>query len=224
MVIDSRGVAHVAAVDYDRSAIFYLTNKSGKWTRKRISAPPSEKEDDAPAIAIDPVDGSLWVAFSRRSSVSAPNFSEGVYLVNNRGGGWGDEEFLEFAGEDPKLFVAGGQLHITYNDTHSVGGEDLNDATRPVYATNATGTWATTPLANIGRAVAIHRSSTGLVVVLLAGWQGGGEEDAHAFVATQTGSGEMAFDLERVPGLEGVGYSVEGGFRPQRSAVRLLAP
>ena len=28
MVIDSRGVAHVAAVDYDRSAIFYLTNKS----------------------------------------------------------------------------------------------------------------------------------------------------------------------------------------------------
>ena len=213
MVIDDQGFAHVAAVLDSSGAIFHVTNSSGRWTRERISSPPQDTEDNSPAIAIDPADGSIWVTFSRRSSVSAPNFSEGVYVVlSRRGGSWGDEDALPFAGEDPKLLVEDGQLHVTYNDPQSIGAEDLNDATRPNYATNASGTWATASLADIGRAVAIHRSSRGPIVVLLSAWAGGDVDNAHAFIATQASSDQMAFELEQVPRVEGGGYSFEGGF------------
>jgi hypothetical protein len=118
LVVDAAGIAHAAAVLDD--SIYYLTNASGSWTRKRLSRPLPDGADGEPSIALDG-DGSLAVAFTRFSGWAcgelscSPYPSEGIFVIHNRAGEWSHPAAATENGVRPLLKSRSGVHHLVFN-------------------------------------------------------------------------------------------------------------
>lgn len=117
VAVDSAGYVHVAASD---SAVHYLTNRSGTWTRTRVARPPSGGADREPSIAVDD-DGSLWIAFERWSSWDPcsdvcegdeETTLEGVQLMTNVSGDWAIAHAVDDA-VAPTVVAGSGSVFLT---------------------------------------------------------------------------------------------------------------
>ncbi len=82
MVADGQGAVHMAVVG--RTGIWYLTNKTGRWTRVRISDRGSD-----PQIALDRSDHSLTVVYEVDDGECCPGSSELSYVTDRHPDGPG---------------------------------------------------------------------------------------------------------------------------------------
>lgn len=95
MALDAEGHVHVAEDLHD--GIYYVTNRDGNWSRTRISTAPPHGTDSQPSLAIDTVDDTVYIAFTRWSVYDpcifgcrrGPRFQlDGIYLAHDRLGPW----------------------------------------------------------------------------------------------------------------------------------------
>ncbi len=145
VLVDARGVAHVAAGL--GGGIFYLTNAGGSWMRERLSTPSGsgrqQGRDAEPSIAMD-ADGSLWIAFTRLSQeTDFGRFPQEIALVNNSSGSWSrPSRLIEGGVHSPSLAVRGGKIHLAYVEGFPVDVIE-EDAELPVmYGTDLGGSFA----------------------------------------------------------------------------------
>lgn len=153
MVVGADGHVHIAAsLGPD---VYYVTNATGRWTRERIGTAPRRGSHTDAQIVLDG-DGSLWIAFVDRCRGCAPDFSEGVYLVSNSSGAWGEPVRIgeDYRGEGPLLQMRADGIHIADTDTDAPEPTGLTEIFRPIYVTNAGGRWVVTQVAERGRSIA----------------------------------------------------------------------
>ena len=89
MVMDSHGRAYIAA--RGDTGIWYLTNKTGTWTRTRLTRDGANAygkvTDSSPHIALDRSDGSLTIVYTRTVPRDyTPEWT--MHYVTNRSGHW----------------------------------------------------------------------------------------------------------------------------------------
>jgi hypothetical protein len=108
--VDSAGNAHVASERMTASGLVYLTDDDplGDWAL----IPLTTKEDHSPALAVDPVDDRVWMAFVRSDpddlaplGVWTATNATGTFVIRKR--------FAGFAAE-PSIAVRGGTAYIAF--------------------------------------------------------------------------------------------------------------
>jgi hypothetical protein len=169
LVVDSAGIAHAAAVLGD--GIFYLTNESGSWTRERLTTAPagdrfSRGHDGEPSIALDS-DGALWIAFTRsQCHECAPNPSDGIFLLDNRGGRWSEPtEVAGYQNHGPSLVVRDGRVHLAYQH----GGVPGLRSYPVLYATDRDGEWTVERVARNGSSPDLEIGPDGMAHIIFSG-------------------------------------------------------
>lgn len=153
MAVDARGTVHVAAAISigagDSRGIVYMTNASGQWTTEQVTVAPSgqdsEEYDGEPDIAVDPADGSVWIAFTRYDCGGCtPGQSNAILVMNDGSGSWtAPEQVAESQAHDPSLAVSNGVAHLAYAFGQMPGQPNFPS----FYATNESGSWVSTQLA-----------------------------------------------------------------------------
>jgi hypothetical protein len=102
---------------------------------------------DQPAIAIDPSDGSVWIAFSYWSCPPfdcAPSYADGIFLVNNAGGTWSepvqltDSINLHGCEVHSSLAVQNGHLYLAC----ASDGDYVQPHGGIMFGTDASGVWS----------------------------------------------------------------------------------
>ncbi|CAN5758021.1 hypothetical protein BH24CHL6_BH24CHL6_11880 [soil metagenome] len=207
LVVDGQGMAHAAATLDE--AIFYLTNSSGSWTRERITRPPQAQDEEdvgyvdrEPSIAIDS-DGTLWVAFTRM--LDFENFGpypEGVYVVTNRSGSWGNATRLATdTANSPSLKVRAGHIYLAYVDGRTSDAYDESATYAIRYGTDLGGSFTTSRVAAHGDAPQLELDSDGRPHILFLSGASLGSPDgvSHGAGAAPTGS----FTVQRLPSTSG---------------------
>ena len=195
LVVDYAGAVHLAVTRTGdkNQGIWYLTNASGSWSRRQLTTPPTFPDENAPgydgqpAIAIDPADGSIWIAFTRwECSGCLPDATAGIFYVTNAGGTW--SEPVQLSGSltlSPSLVVRNGHIHLAYA-TMGFPGE-----ARPVmYGTNASGEWVARRVSRLGWLPHLILDGDGLAHILFSA--------SDLRFAEQTADGR--FVAERLPG------------------------
>lgn len=140
MAVDSHGHVHVAA--RGDTGIWYLTNKSGHWTRVRLTTDIATSDGNIlgehPQIGRDPSDGSLTVVYLRVDSTSVPSGAELRY-VTNRSGAWSPPRSIPATGHMgvPSVVVRHGVIAVASGS----GFGDETGTTTVEFITNASGHW-----------------------------------------------------------------------------------
>lgn len=142
------GRPHIAA--RGEHGIWYFTRENGAWTGQRLTYFPGDSNSPThgePAIAMDPVDGSLTIVFERRVPEDLVGGCEnlGLRSITNRSGDWsefservGDDEADSHCMMDPSLVVRDGSMYVA----GGVGTVPVPGAPQRVrYLTNVTGDW-----------------------------------------------------------------------------------
>ena len=140
VAVDAHGKVHIVA--RGDTGIWYLTNKSGHWTRTRLTTDYTSGQytfvGEQPQIAIDPWDGSLTMVYLR-SDNDMPSSSD-VRYVTNRSGAWSAPRSIPSPHDgdmrsDPSLVVRHGVIAVAT----TLGGWDFY--TTVEFLTNASGHW-----------------------------------------------------------------------------------
>lgn len=127
LVVDTSGASHVVAAldrndDGDADRVFYFTNRSGSWTRERLT-----NDRGRYSIAVD-ADDSVWIAFER---------DDGIYLWTD---GSAPVKFIDnpqtSVARNPSLVVRNGSIHLAYV-AYTLAGSSPTGIVR--YATDSTG-------------------------------------------------------------------------------------
>jgi hypothetical protein len=111
------------------------------------------------------------------------------------------------------LELVDGAIHLAYNDGDVEGLDDLNELSRPLYATDAGGSWSVTELANIGAVLGMHLSPEGASHVLFSAWDHGESDRVTLNYATSTAAGEP-FVVEPAP-LPPAAYQAVSALNPE---------
>jgi hypothetical protein len=205
MIVDAglTDIVHVAA-GLGRG-IFHVTNDvgnvAGAWTRERLTDPPRRNVDEQPSLAMDPLEGDLYVAFTRMYDSELGRFPEGIYLVRRPvGGDWSSPRLLVGEGaHSPSLQVRGGRLYLAYvaNAPSDVIEDDPHHPL--MYGTDHGGAFASTEIARNGGRPQLLLDEDGRPHILFASpWW------AELGVSYGRGSGPAGtFSLERLPGTNG---------------------
>ncbi|MEP7379141.1 MAG: hypothetical protein ABI725_06200 [Chloroflexota bacterium] len=195
IAVDTNGAIHIAATGTgsDNQGIWYLTDATGAWVKQEAVAPWSwdpefESRVDEPTLAIDPIDGSAWIAFTYwQCGDCIPNWPNGIYLVNNVGGAWSQP--VQLAGDGvnwPSLAVKDGHAYLACWEagdyTHAHGAIFFN--------TDASGAWSAQVVAQKGRSPHLVLDADGRVGILF------GASDLR--YARQKSDGTFA--IEHLPG------------------------
>lgn len=206
MAVDANGKVHIAAAGTgsDNQGIWYLTNATGAWVKQQVVTPwPLDPEDpetigsvDEPAIAIDPSDGSVWIAFTdwECGSDCYPNWPNGIFLVNNAAGTWSAPLQLTGDGDlDASLAVRDGHAYLAC----STAGDYTHAHGAILFGTDASGAWSMQQVAPKGAFPHLVLNPDGKVGILF------GASDLR--YARQKADGSFA--IEQLPGAADVGGS-----------------
>ncbi len=119
------------------------------------------------AIAVDPSDGSVWIAFVYwRCTDCAPAGSDGIFIVNNVGGTWSAPVQRESTGAvSPSLAVRAGRVYLAWE----LPGDYGHRYGPVVFGTDVSGAWQTQPLVQRGEQPSLVLKADGRVGVLFAG-------------------------------------------------------
>lgn len=145
------------------------------------------------AIAIDPSDRSVWIAFVYwRCTDCAPAGSSGIFTVNNAAGTWSEPVHRESTGAvSPSLAVRDGRVYLAWE----LPGDYGHRYGPVVFGTDVSGAWQTQQLVQRGEQPSLLLKADGRVGVLFAG--------ANAMrYADQKPNG--SFVIEHLPGTSGV--------------------
>jgi hypothetical protein len=140
MVVAHDGTVHAAAVLDKR--IWWVTNRSGSWTRKGLSDPSRGQLDLGPTIATD--GANLYVAFARFDREEGfGDFPSWVYYLERSTGGWSTPETVgPYAATAPDVAVHGGSPRLVYIDASSLSDYIEPGMEIPIhYAARGTGGW-----------------------------------------------------------------------------------
>jgi len=197
VAVDPSGNVHIAATAADNEGIWYLTNASGTWVEQQLvnpwnSDPEMTGSVDEPTLAIDPSDGSVWVAFVYwQCADCGTGWPDGVYMVNNAGGTWSDPVALD-TGDGatyPSLAVRDGRMYLAW----AVAGDYFHRYGPVGFGTDASGSWDVRQIAKAGAFPRIAVQSDGRIGILFGG--------SSVRYADQKGSG--SFITERLPDTAG---------------------
>jgi hypothetical protein len=172
MAVDAAGKVHIVATAADNEGIWYATNVSGDWVAQQVVAPwISDLEEigmvGQAAIAVDPSDGSVWIAFVYwRCTDCAPAGSNGIYTVNNVAGTWSEPVERESTkAVSPSLAVRDGRVYLAW-ELPGVYGHRYGPI---VFGTDASGAWQTQQIVQAGEQPSLVLKADGRVGVLFAG-------------------------------------------------------
>jgi hypothetical protein len=194
VAVDASGKVHIVATAADNEGIWYSTNASGGWVTQQVVAPWISDLDEIgvvgqPAIAVDPSDGSVWIAFVYwRCIQCVPAGSHGIFTINNVAGIWSAPvERESIRAVSPSLAVHDGRVYLAWelpgNYGHRYG--------PIVFGTDVSGAWQTQQIVQAGEQPNLVLNTDGRVGVLFAG--------ANAMrYAYQKPDG--SFVIERLPG------------------------
>jgi hypothetical protein len=121
VVFDSGGHAHIAGdgTIAGRSGIWYVTDRTGSWTRQRIMANAGGKAWREPSITFDARDRIIVAAWRDPNpglDVGGP--SDGIFMVSDRGRPRGDfsapELLIPGPAADPTIRAFGTRLAVAY--------------------------------------------------------------------------------------------------------------
>lgn len=198
VAVAASGSVHIAATAADNDGIWYLTNASGSWVSQQVVTPWSEDPDmtgivGLPAIAIDPTDGSVWIAFVHwRCAECAPSGSAGIFVINNVAGTWSEPVRRGSDGAvSPSLAVRDGRVSLAYE----LPGDYGHRFGPVMFGTDAPGAWEVQQLVQAGTMPHLVLDADGQVEVLVVG-------DNSMRYAYQKPNG--SFVVERLPGTTGV--------------------
>jgi hypothetical protein len=160
MKLDANGKVHAVAAG--TSGLWYITNKSGSFTRHRIttvvSQPLATGLDDYPSIALD-AHGNAHVVFVRWTCFDCtPNPPKGIYYLTNKSGSWSTPKQL--AGADasaPSLRVRGGHIFVAWERCACI--PEL--PAQVWYGTNVSGSWTKVKVAENATHPSLALTSTG---------------------------------------------------------------
>jgi hypothetical protein len=139
VAVDATGKVHIAATAADNEGIWYISNAGGSWVAQQVVAPWISDLDETgvvgqPAIAVDPIDGSVWIAFVYWRCIECmPNGSEGVFTIDNVAGTWSAPVQRESAG----VLVPHWQFALVGSTSR---------AKRPDPTATVTGRWCSAPM------------------------------------------------------------------------------
>jgi hypothetical protein len=197
VAVDPSGKVHIAATGADNGGIWYASNATGSWVEQRVVAPWNSDLEmtgtvDEATIAIDPSDGSVWIAFIYWDCGDcAPGWSSGIFVTNNTAGTW--SEPLQLTQDDgaiyPSLAVRSGHVYLAW----AVAGDYVHRYGPVVFGTDASGVWETRQVARAGAYPRIAINASGAPVILF-----GGDSVRYAH---QKSSG--SFGVETLPGTAG---------------------
>ena len=200
LAVDQDGHAHVAAtLGHD---IYYVTNSTGSWTRERISNAATDLRHIGPVIALDR-DGSLGIAFTETCRACAGGVPDDILFSSGSSGSWSTPSRIA-GGWAAALELVDGVVHLAYNDGNVEDLEDLNDQSRPLYGTNAGGSWASVPLANLG-AISAMDVTVGSIQVVFSTWDHG-QSDRNQLRMVSTAGISQPFADDDVPIAVGDNY------------------
>lgn len=142
------GRPHIAGVG--PHGIWYFTRQGGVWSGERVTYFPGDINSPRhaqPAIAVDPMDGSVTIAFERRVPEDLTGGCEtlGLRWTSNRSGDWptfsevvGDDDASSNCMVDPALVVRNGHMYVA-GEVSRVPNPFGNSRIR--YLTDVTGDW-----------------------------------------------------------------------------------
>jgi len=135
VVVDAHG--HVFMAARGDTGIWLLTNKTGRWTRTRLTTDTTQGGQpvtgDDPTLVRDPWDGSLTVVYTRDYCCDTPSGSD-VRYVTNRSGAWSAPATIPGVRMAQAVSVRHGVIAVA-----SRTGDF--DSTTVAFATNASGHW-----------------------------------------------------------------------------------
>ncbi len=194
MDVDTNGKVHAAA--RGSTGLWYLTNRSGSWTRSRLTTNPLDGRDVHPTLSID-LDGSVHVAFARYTCLDcAPREDAELLYLTNRGRAGGsfpeDPTFLAI-GEEPSLQVVDGKVYVA----HSTCWCRPEQSSAPLgFTTNASGTWTTTTVFDGGKSPSLRVASSGRARIAFI--DSGYGDGVGQVVYASAGSSSGAFSISRL--------------------------
>jgi hypothetical protein len=205
MIVDGglTDIVHVAA-GLGRG-IFHVTNDAGNvagaWTRERLSNPPQRNSDEQPSLALDPVEGDLYVAFTRMYDSELGRFPEGIYLARRPyGGDWTAPTLLVGGGaHSPSLQVRDGRLYLAYVESSPTDIVEDDPRHPLMYGTDPGGNFSAEEVARNGAHPQLLLDDEGRPHILFGSpfWADVGVSYARG--AAPAGS----FTVERLPGTTG---------------------
>ena len=140
------GQPHIAGVG--PHGIWYFTRQQGTWTGKRVTYFPGDENSPKhrePAIAVNPVDGSVTIVFARHVPGIGGCETSGLRWTSNRSGDWpkysqpvGDDDASSTCMVDPDFILQDDHMYIAGEvTTVPVPGAPQ----RVRYLTDVTGNW-----------------------------------------------------------------------------------
>ncbi len=171
LVVDDAGAVHAAAA-LD-GAIWYVTNRSGSWTRHQLSSPPSGRNDQEPTIAGG--GPNLFVAFTRygpNTGFGSP--PENIYLTNRTGGGaWSDPAaYGPAVANAPSIKARNGAIYLAYVDGFPLDYVDPSDKYPVRFATNLSGSWGDSVVSHNGTEPVLGLSQAGRYQIVFGDYLG----------------------------------------------------
>lgn len=195
MAVDANGKVHAAA--RGDSGLWYLTNRTGSWTRARLTTNRLDGWDGTPSIDVDD-SNRVHVAFTRHTCLDCtPRSEQDVYYLSDRdrpAGTFPEEATWIDQGEAPSLEVVNGKTYLAY--AHWRPGTELDVIPEVRFLTNATGPWTNVRVADHATNPSLRVASNGRARIAYQGEYG---EIGYAAAASLRGN----FGTEWLPATEG---------------------
>ena len=227
IVFDSADHAHIVADGRSagRFGIWYLTDRSGTWTQKRVMADAAGKYWQDPSITVDADDRITIAAW--RASGGDPAASQGIFTVTDRGRARGSfpavpTQVVAAPAAMPVLKTAGTRLAMAYVS-------DLPDVCWPLRAaclpalrfrTGVPGHWTTTTIAQHAVGPSLRLDAQGRARIAYAT----DKDVRYASAGTTTGS----FSVTKLPGTSSaddlVALALDSGDQPSVAWVHAATP
>jgi hypothetical protein len=204
IAMDGAGAAHVVATNEE--GVIYLSNRSGSWTRQRITSPPPGGYDGNLSLGVDR-DGSLtlaltrfgdWFCFGIGCVAQEP---AGIYLMSGDGRAWSEPSAIaEGPNWESSLAVDGGPAHIAFARQDNKGGSSIH------YGTNAGGSWSVEQVAVAAYEPHLELAPDGTARLAFV-------EETGSAVYLTAASGTGTFSVETLPGGSST-FALDAAGRP----------